>query len=131
MFQRVQLIGRLGGDPILKYAQDGTPVTSFSMATSEKWAGKDGEQKERTTWWKVTVWRRQAETANQYLNKGSKVLVEGTMIVDENGGPKIWTDREGKPRSSYEIKANIVKFLDSRGSSNAPRDEDIPPESEF
>lgn len=128
MFQRIQLLGNLGRDPEMRYTQDGTPVATFSMATSERWKDANGEQQERTTWWKVTAWRRQAETAHKYLVKGSKVLVEGTMIVGDDGGPKVWTDREGKARASLEIKANVIKFLDSK--SSGPRDEDIPAEAD-
>lgn len=129
MFQQVTLVGNLGRDPEMRYTQSGTPVTSFSMATNEKWTGTDGENKERTTWWKVTAWKRQAESANKYLSKGSKVLVIGTMVVDDSGGPKIWSDREGNPRASLEINARTIQFLDSR--SAGPSDDDVPEEADI
>ena len=109
MYQRVIIVGNLGGDPAMRYTQDGTPVTSFSVATSQKWDGN-----ERTTWWRVTAWKKLAETCNEYLAKGSKVLVEGQMQPDEHGGPRIWTGQDGTPRASFELRADTVKFLSSR-----------------
>ncbi len=119
----------------MRYTQDGTPVTNFSMATSEKWTSQDGEQKERTVWWRVSAWRRMAETCNQYLSTGSRVLVEGRINPDpETGGPKVFTRNDGTPGASYEVTAQTVKFLSSRGDEaaapGAPRDEDIPQEIE-
>lgn len=113
MYQKVIIVGNLGGDPTMRYTQDGTPVTSFSVATTEKWTA-DGEKRERTTWWRVTAWKKQAETCNEYLAKGSKVLVEGTMQADEHGGPRIWKAQDGTPRASFELRADAVKFLSSK-----------------
>jgi single-strand DNA-binding protein len=134
MYHKVVLIGHLGRDPEMRYTQDGTPVTSFSVATSEKWTGQDGEQKERTVWWRVSAWRRLAETCNQYLSKGRLVLVEGRIRPDsETGGPKVFTRNDGTPGASYEVTAQIVKFLGGRDDAAAgpetPRDEDVPPEA--
>jgi single-strand DNA-binding protein len=136
MYHKVVLVGNLGRDPEMRYTQDGTPVTSFSVATSEKWTGQDGEQKERTVWWRVSAWRRMAETCNQYLSTGSRVLVEGRINPDpETGGPRVYTRNDGTPGASYEVTAQTVKFLSSRGDAagaapGAPRDEDVPPEVE-
>ena len=133
MYQKIVLVGNLGGDPEMRYTGDCTPVTNFSMATNESWT-KDGEKQERTTWWRVTSWRGLAETVNTYLSKGRRVLVECRMNPDpETGGPKIWTGDDGVARASYEVTALDVKFLDSRGSgegdnatSPATASEDIP-----
>lgn len=114
MYQRLVLVGNLGRDPEMRYTPQGTAVTSFSMATSRKYKTADGQQKEETLWFRISVWGKQAETVNQYLNKGSKVLVEGSLQGDENGGPRIWTDKEGKPRASFEVFANTVRFLSSK-----------------
>ena len=133
MYQKIMISGNLGGDPDLRYTPNGTPVTRFSVATNEKWSDKDGELQERTTWWRVSVWGKQAETISQNLRKGSPVFVEGRIDPDpETGGPKVWTDRSGQARASFEIIARRVKFTGQRGSSAVsfePRDEDIPPEA--
>jgi len=135
MYQKIVLVGNLGRDPEMRYTPDGTPVTSFSIATGEKWTGRDGEQQERTTWWRITAWRRLAETCNQYLSKGSQVLVEGRMTPDpETGGPRVFTRNDGTTGASYEVTALTVKFLGGRGEGaalGAPRDEDVPPEGDM
>ncbi len=114
MYQRLVLVGNLGRDPEMRYTPNGTAVTSLSVATSRKYTTADGQQKEETAWFRVSVWGKQAEPCNQYLSKGSKVLVEGTLVPDENGGPRVWTDKEGKPRASFEVRASAVKFLSSK-----------------
>ena len=91
-FNKVILVGNLGRDPELRYTPQGTPVCSFSMATNERRKDKTGEMQDQTTWFKVTLWGRQAETASQYLTKGKSVYIEGRLRVEE------WTDRDGKPR---------------------------------
>ena len=132
MYQEITLVGHCGRDPAMKYTQAGVPVTDFSMATSEKWNDGDGNPQERTTWWKVTFWRRQAEVANEFLKKGSLVMVKGVMNVDpETGQPRIWTDRDGNPRCSLEVTGRMLKLLGNRsGGSSGPRDEDVPAEAD-
>jgi len=132
MYHKVILAGNLGRDPEMRYMQDGTPVTNFSVATSEKWAGKDGQQQERTIWWRVTAWRRLAETCNEYLSKGRQVLVEGRMKPDpETGNPKVFTRNDGTSGASYEVTAQTVTFLGGRGDAaqeQAPVQQEAPPE---
>ncbi|MEM8862831.1 MAG: single-stranded DNA-binding protein, partial [Chloroflexota bacterium] len=86
MYQKITLVGNLGRNPEMRYMADGTAVTSFSVATSRSWTGKDGQRNEETMWFRVNVWGRQAETTNQYLSKGKKVLVEGTLQGDAATG---------------------------------------------
>lgn len=106
MYQKVIIVGNLGGDPVLRYTPDGTPVATFSVATSEKWTDKDGEKQEKTTWWKVTAWRRLGETCNEYLTQGKQVLVEGHASVSA------YTDKKsGEPKASLELRADVVRFL--------------------
>jgi len=135
MYHKVILAGNLGRDPEMRYTSDGTPVTNFSVATTEKWTGQDGQQQERTTWWRVAAWRRQAETCNQYLSKGSAVLVEGRMNPDpETGNPRVYTRSDGTPGASYEVTAFTVKFLGGREGApgfEEPHDEDVPPEADM
>lgn len=120
MYHKILLAGNLGRDPQMRYTPSGQQVVDFSMATSEKWTGQDGQPQERTIWWRVTVWGKQAENCNQYLKKGSKVLVEGRMTPDpKTGNPRIWTRQDGTSAASYEVTAQTVKFLSSRGSGPA------------
>ncbi len=121
MFQTIVLVGNLGRDPEMRYTPNGTPVTTFSVATSRKYKDSAGETKEETVWFRVSVWGKQAEVCNQYLAKGRNVLVEGSLVGDENGGPRIWTGQDGKPRASFEVRAQTVRFLGRRegGESGA------------
>ncbi len=114
MYQRIVLVGNLGRDPEMRYTPNGTPVTSFSVATSRKYTTSDGQSKEETLWFRISVWGKQAETCNQYLSKGRSVLVEGTLVGDETGGPRVWTGQDGKPRASFEVRAQSVRFLGRR-----------------
>jgi len=112
MYQKLIIVGNLGGDPEMRYTPDGTPVTNFSVATNRKWNNPDGSQGEETIWFRVTAWRKLAETCNQYLSKGRQVFVEGRLTPDKaTGGPRVWTGNDGKPRASYEMTADTVKFL--------------------
>ena len=135
MYQTIILIGNLGRDPEMRYTPSGQAVTNFSVATNRQYTGADGNQVKETTWFRVSTWGKQAETCNQYLKKGSKVLVEGRLTPDSNGGPRIWTRPDGTPAASFEVTAQTVRFLSSRGEdtsnvydggSSEPQDEDIP-----
>src|ERR1051325_3599493 len=109
-FNKVILVGNLGRDPELRYTPQGTPVCSFSMATSEKRKDKGtGEYEETTTWFRVTLWGRQAETASQYLQKGRPVYIEGRLRVEE------YKDRDGKDRHSLEVNATDMQFIGGGG----------------
>lgn len=109
MYQKTIVVGHLGRDPEMRYTPAGVPVTSFSMATTRKWTGANGEQQEKTTWFRVTAWRKTAELAAQYLKKGRLVLVEGDIDASA------FTDREGNPRASLELTATNIRFLGGRG----------------
>jgi single-strand DNA-binding protein len=111
-FNRIILVGNLGRDPELRYTPQGTPVCSFSMATNERRKDKTGEMQDQTTWFRVTLWGRQAETASQYLSKGRPVYIEGRLRVEE------WTDRDGKPRHTLEVHATDMQFIG--GKSEEP-----------
>lgn len=113
MKQTIILLGKLGRDPEMRYTADGKPVTTFSMAVN------DFVSNEKLTMWvKVTVWGRKAETSNQYLKKGSKVQVIGRLQFDkETGGPRVWDDKNGKARSSFEVTADDVTFISGNAAS--------------
>jgi single-strand DNA-binding protein len=116
MYQKLIVVGNLGSDPEMRYMPDGTPVTNFSMATNRRWTdGRSGESRDETTWFRVSVWRGQAEAVNQYLSKGARVLVEGRLRPDpQSGGPRLWTAQDGTVRASFEITADSVQFLSGR-----------------
>lgn len=103
-FNSITLVGNLGRDPELRYTPNGTPVAQFSLATNEKFK-KQGEEVQVTTWFRVTVFGRQAETVSQYLTKGRQCFVLGRLRLEE------WTDRDGKTRTTAEVTADQVKFL--------------------
>ena len=127
MYQKLIVIGNLGRDPEMRHTPDGKAVTSFSVATSRKYNDKD-----ETTWFRVSVWGKQAESCNQYLTKGSKVLVEGRLRPDSNtGAPQVFQKKDGSWGSSYEVYADTVRFLSARGEgspevSDTVDDDDIP-----
>jgi single-strand DNA-binding protein len=108
-FNKIIVVGHLGRDPELRYTSDGTAVCNFSVATTERRKDKTGEMQETTTWFRVNVWRRQAEIANQYLKKGKMVYVEGRLSQSE------YQDREGQTRTTLEIQASDIQFIGSRG----------------
>jgi single-strand DNA-binding protein len=107
MYQKVLIVGNLGADPELRYTPSGQAVTNLNIATNRRWTNSEGQQQEETTWFRVTVWGKQAESCNQYLSKGRQVLCEGRLRPDIN----IWTDQNGNPRASYEMTAYEVKFM--------------------
>ena len=119
MYHKILLVGNLGRDPEMRITPSGTSVTNFSMATSEKWTGQDGQPQERTLWWRVSVFGKMGEACNEYLKKGSKVLVEGRMNADpKTGNPRIWQGQDGQMRASFEVTASTVKFLSSRSENS-------------
>ena len=117
MYHNIVIVGNLGGDPELRYTADGDPVATFSVACNRRWSGADGRQQEETTWYRVSAWRRLAETCAEYLRKGRQVLVEGRLKPDpETGGPRIWTGNDGAARASFEVTAQRVVFLGGTGT---------------
>ena len=114
MFQTLILIGNLGKEPEMRFTPSGQPVATLSVATNRRYSGTNGQPVKETAWFRVTVWGKQAETCNQFLHKGSKVLVEGRLTPDpETGGPHVW-ENNGKHGASYEVTASTVRFLSSR-----------------
>ena len=106
---KVILIGNLGRDPETRYSQGGSAVTNFSVATSESWRDKgSGEMQERTEWHNVVCFARLAEIAGEYLRKGSKVYIEGSLRTSS------W-EQDGQKRYRTEVMARDLQMLDSRG----------------
>lgn len=142
MYQKIVIVGRLGRDPEMRYMPDGTAVTHINVATDRRWTDKaTGQPTQETTWFRVSVWGRQAESVNQYLSKGRLVLVEGRIRPDpQTGSPRIYTRQDGTAGASFEIFAETVRFIDSKGDgggaagfdgpagggSSAQEEDDIP-----
>ena len=112
---KVILIGNLGNDPEVRYTPNGNAVTTISLATSETWRDKQsGEQQDRTEWHRVVFFNRLAEIVGEYLHKGSKVYIEGSLRTRK------WQDKSGMDRYTTEIIANEMHILDSRSNKGAP-----------
>jgi len=107
-FNKIIIVGNLGRDPELKHTPQGTAVCKFSVATSERRKSADGQVEETTTWFRVSVWGRQAELAQEFLVKGRQVYIEGRLRLEE------YTDREGNKRISPEISATDIQFIGQR-----------------
>jgi single-strand DNA-binding protein len=106
---KVILIGNLGADPELRYANTGAAVANLRLATNEVWTDKSGERQERTEWHRVVVWGKQAENCAKYLKKGRGAYVEGRLRTRE------WEDQAGNKRFTTEIQAQTIQFLGGRG----------------
>ncbi|WP_448873859.1 single-stranded DNA-binding protein [Desulfobulbus propionicus] len=108
MINKVILIGNLGADPEIRYTQNGTPVATFSLATTERRKGQDGQLQEMTEWHRIVAWQRLAEICGEYLSKGSKIYVEGRLQTRK------WKDQNGNDRYTTEIVAREMKMLSPR-----------------
>jgi single-strand DNA-binding protein len=124
MFHKIILVGNLGRDPEMRYTPSGQAVTNLSVATNRTYTDSGGSQVKETAWFRVSVWGKQAETCNQYLRKGRSVLVEGRLVPDENGNPRIWNRQDGSPAASFEVTAQTVRFLGGRDDAGGFGGED-------
>ena len=115
MLNKVILIGRLGRDPETRYMPNGEAVCNFSVATSETWNDRNGQRVERTEWHNITMYRKLAEIAGQYLRKGSQVYLEGKIQSHK------YTDENGVERTAYEIIANEMKMLGGNAQTPAQK----------
>ena len=113
MYHKLTIVGNLGSDPTMKYTPDGKAVTTFSVAASNR--------KDETVWFRVSTWEKQAEVCNQYLHKGSRVLVEGALKPDAGGNPRVYERKDGSGWSaSFEVVASSVKFLSGKDEPASP-----------
>ena len=108
---QILLIGRAGNDPEMRYTENATAVTNFSLAVNNRRRDENGDWVEDTEWFRVTAWERQAESVNQYLSKGSRVFVDGRFSTSQ------YTNNSGEARISLEVRAFKVIFLDSASPS--------------
>ena len=114
MYQRIIIIGRLGADPVQRFTPNGTPVTSFSVATDRAWTDESGGAQKRTVWFRVSAWRKLGEICGKYLAKGRMVMVEGEMVE-----PKPYQATNGDLRASLDVTAREVKFLSSKSDGES------------
>ena len=114
---KVLLIGNVGTDPEMRFTPNGNPVTSFRIATNRVYTTSEGERKQETEWFTIVTWRKLAESCNQFLTKGQRVYVEGSLRT------RIWEGQDGQKRSRVEVVANRVLFLDKQATAMLPGDE--------
>ena len=125
---KLLLIGRVGGDPEMRFTPDGVAVTTFSLAANRNARQPDGSFKEETEWFRITAWRKLAETCNQFLTKGKLVYVEGSLRT------RLYEGKDGQKRVSLDVTADKVLFLDKQGAVQLPPEDsraiegDIEPE---
>lgn len=124
-FNKITIVGNLGKDPELRYTPQGNAVCNFSVATNEKRRDRTGDLQDVTTWFRITLWGKQAENASKYLTKGSPVYIEGRLKVEE------WADRDGKNRFTLDVQATDMQFLgnargDDFSGGNSPEFGDEP-----
>lgn len=112
MINKAILVGNLGADPEIRHTQSGTQVASFTVATTERFKGKDGQMQENTEWHRIVAWNRLAEIVGEYLHKGSRVYIEGKIQTRK------WQDQSGNDRYTTEIIAREMKMLSPRGGSD-------------
>lgn len=124
-FNKIIIVGNLGKDPELRYTPQGIAVCNLSVATTERKKDKSGELHDVTNWFRVTLWRQQAENAAKYLAKGRQVYIEGRLSVEE------WTDRDGNNRYTLEVQATDMQFIGSRGDAASPMPGNDTQEPEF
>jgi single-strand DNA-binding protein len=109
-YHQTIVVGNVGRDAQLKYLQSGTAVSDFSIAVTESWNDQaTNERREKTTWYRVNLWGRQAETISQYILKGRQVMVIGTVEA------RAYMDKNNQPAASLELRARDVRLLGSRG----------------
>ncbi len=120
-FNKITIIGNLGRDPELRYTPQGNAVCDFSVAVNDRKRDKAGEWQDIVTWFKITLWGKQAENASKYLTKGRQIYVEGRLQLEE------WTDRDGNNRQTLTVQGNEIQFLGEgrheTNDSNAPSGE--------
>jgi single-strand DNA-binding protein len=112
-FSRVILVGNLGRDPEMRYSQNGTPITNFTIAVNRRKRNPDGSQQDETDWYRISLFRQQAEFAAEWLKKGSKVLVEGQLQI------RTYTGQDGVERTSVEVNADNFQNLTTRDEQAA------------
>lgn len=121
MYNRIILVGNLTRDVELRYLPSGSAVAKIGLATNRRFKKQDGTMDDEVCFVDVSLFGRTAEVANQYLKKGSKVLIEGRLVLES------WVDQTGQKRSKHSVRADSMQMMDSKGSSPAAYDDDYAP----
>ena len=111
---KVQITGRLGADPEMRFTSQGHAVTTFRVASNRSWRTSEGEAHEDTEWFRIVAWNKLAEICNKWLAKGSRVYVEGRLQTRQ------WQDQDGQTRYTTEVIANDMIILDTRRDAASP-----------
>ena len=120
MYHTIILVGNLGRDPEMRYTPSGQAVTNLNVASNRQYTTSDGNPVKETIWFRISTWGKTAENCNQYLKKGSKVLIEGRLNPDpDTGNPKEFTRQDGSSGATFEVTAQTVKFLSSRAEDES------------
>lgn len=115
MYHTIIIVGNLGRDPEMRYTPSGQAVTNLNVASNRQYTTSDGNPVKETIWFRISTWGKTAENCNQYLKKGSRVLVEGRLNPDpETGSPRVFTRQDGTSGAAFEVTAQMVKFLSTR-----------------
>lgn len=116
MYHILIIAGNVGKKPEMRYTPAGQAVCSFSVASNRTYTAGSGEKVKEVVWFRVSTWGKLAEVCNQYVKKGSKILVEGRLIPDKtSGGPRVFKRQDGESGATFEVNANTIKFLSSAG----------------
>jgi single-strand DNA-binding protein len=118
------LVGNLGRDAEMRFTAGGTPVATVSLATTEKFTDKEGQKREDTQWHRIVIWGKTAQSLHEYLTKGKQIYVEGRLQTRE------WTDKEGKPVKTTEVRADKIVLLGGGGGGGGDRSGARPPSRE-
>jgi len=108
MYSKTIIVGNLGADAEMRYTPSGAAVSNFRVAVNERWNDREGQPQEKTTWFRVALWGKQAEAISKYLTKGRQVLVEGDVTA------RAYMGKDGEPKAGLELRARVVRFLGTR-----------------
>jgi len=126
-YHTIIAVGNVGKEPEMRYLPSGQPVTSFSLATNRQYTNSSGQIVKETIWFRISVFGKQAESCSQYVHKGNQVLVEGRLVADEKGSPRIWQRQDGTSGASFEINAQTVRFLTRKEAETTGGEEETAP----
>lgn len=119
MSNKVIIIGSLANAPEMRFTSKGDAVATFSIPTNKKYTDANGQKVEQTTWFRITAWRKQAETANEWFKKGTPLCVWGELSSDPaTGGPKVYQKKDGSWGSSFEVTMSSFEFLPTPKTAN-------------